>query len=45
LAHSGKEEHLMKRRHQGPSDLRYNVYRFGCGRDQRLAEVWGKAPE
>jgi peptide-methionine (S)-S-oxide reductase len=25
--------------------VRYNVYRFGCGRDQRLAEVWGKAPE
>jgi peptide-methionine (S)-S-oxide reductase len=25
--------------------VRYNFYRFGCGRDQRLAEVWGKAPE
>jgi peptide-methionine (S)-S-oxide reductase len=21
--------------------VRYKVYRFGCGRDQRLAEVWG----
>ncbi|MDB9528405.1 peptide-methionine (S)-S-oxide reductase MsrA [Oscillatoria sp. CS-180] len=21
--------------------VRYRVYRFGCGRDQRLAEVWG----
>lgn len=23
--------------------VRYRVYRFGCGRDQRLAEVWGEA--
>lgn len=22
--------------------LRYKVYRFGCGRDQRLEEVWGE---
>lgn len=22
--------------------LRYKVYRFGCGRDQRLAQLWGK---
>lgn len=21
--------------------IRYKVYRFGCGRDQRLAEIWG----
>jgi peptide-methionine (S)-S-oxide reductase len=24
--------------------LRYRVYRYGCGRDQRLEEVWGQAP-
>lgn len=23
--------------------VRYRVYRFGCGRDQRLATVWGEA--
>lgn len=23
--------------------IRYKVYRWGCGRDQRLAEVWGAA--
>jgi len=21
--------------------IRYKIYRFGCGRDQRLAEIWG----
>ncbi|MEO1400736.1 MAG: peptide-methionine (S)-S-oxide reductase MsrA [Cyanobacteria bacterium J06635_1] len=25
--------------------VRYRVYRFGCGRDQRLAELWGDAHE
>ncbi len=24
---------------------RYRLYRFGCGRDQRLAELWGNSPE
>jgi peptide-methionine (S)-S-oxide reductase len=24
--------------------LKYRLYRLGCGRDRRLAEVWGKAP-
>ncbi|MBE9070593.1 peptide-methionine (S)-S-oxide reductase MsrA [Leptolyngbya cf. ectocarpi LEGE 11479] len=24
---------------------RYRLYRFGCGRDQRLAELWGSEPE
>ena len=24
---------------------RYKVYRWGCGRDARLAELWGSAPE
>jgi peptide-methionine (S)-S-oxide reductase len=24
--------------------IRYRFYRRGCGRDQRLAEVWGEAP-
>jgi len=24
--------------------VRYHEYRAGCGRDQRLAEIWGKAP-
>jgi methionine-S-sulfoxide reductase len=23
--------------------IRYRTYRFGCGRDQRLAQIWGKA--
>lgn len=25
--------------------FRYKIYRFGCGRDARLKEVWGKAGE
>jgi peptide-methionine (S)-S-oxide reductase len=25
--------------------LRYNYYRWGCGRDQRLEELWGAAPQ
>ncbi len=25
--------------------VRYRVYRNGCGRDARLKELWGKAPE
>lgn len=24
---------------------RYRLYRFGCGRDQRLTELWGNSPE
>ncbi|MFN2327312.1 MAG: peptide-methionine (S)-S-oxide reductase MsrA [Chromatocurvus sp.] len=24
--------------------LRYRYYRWGCGRDQRLAEIWGENP-
>lgn len=24
---------------------RYRLYRFGCGRDQRLAALWGTSPE
>jgi peptide-methionine (S)-S-oxide reductase len=24
--------------------IRYKFYRYNCGRDQRLAELWGKAP-
>jgi len=23
--------------------VRYKIYRYGCGRDQRLQEIWGKA--
>ncbi len=23
--------------------LRYKFYRYGCGRDQRLEELWGEA--
>lgn len=23
--------------------IRYKLYRFNCGRDQRLEELWGKA--
>ncbi len=25
--------------------VRYKFYRFNCGRDQRLAAIWGSAPE
>jgi peptide-methionine (S)-S-oxide reductase len=25
--------------------VRYKFYRFNCGRDQRLTEIWGAAPE
>jgi peptide-methionine (S)-S-oxide reductase len=25
--------------------LRYRFYRFNCGRDQRLQELWGERPE
>jgi peptide-methionine (S)-S-oxide reductase len=25
--------------------LRYKFYRYGCGRDKRLEQLWGKAPE
>ena len=25
------------------NSIRYKVYRYGCGRDQRLEEVWGPA--
>ncbi|MCU1230610.1 MAG: peptide methionine sulfoxide reductase [Acidobacteria bacterium] len=25
--------------------VRYKFYRFNCGRDQRLTEIWGTAPE
>ncbi|MGK7913040.1 MAG: peptide-methionine (S)-S-oxide reductase MsrA [Synechococcus sp.] len=34
--------------HQNYSDrnpIRYNYYRFACGRDRRLAEVWGTPAE
>ncbi|MEW6325574.1 MAG: peptide-methionine (S)-S-oxide reductase MsrA, partial [Nitrospirota bacterium] len=24
--------------------VRYKFYRFNCGRDQRLAQLWGKSP-
>ena len=33
--------------HQDYADknpVRYKFYRWNCGRDQRIAEVWGKAP-
>ena len=25
--------------------VRYQIYRYGCGRDQRLEELWGAAPK
>ena len=24
--------------------VRYKLYRYNCGRDKRLEELWGKAP-
>ena len=23
--------------------IRYKIYRYGCGRDKRLSELWGEA--
>jgi len=34
------EEYHQKYYEKNP--LRYRYYRYGCGRDQRLQEVWGK---
>jgi peptide-methionine (S)-S-oxide reductase len=25
--------------------IRYKIYRYGCGRDQRLEELWGTPPK
>jgi peptide-methionine (S)-S-oxide reductase len=36
----GYHQHYYK-----TNPVRYKFYRFGCGRDQRLAELWGKAAE
>jgi peptide-methionine (S)-S-oxide reductase len=33
-------QHFYKR-----NPVRYNFYRFNCGRDQRLEKLWGKAAE
>jgi peptide-methionine (S)-S-oxide reductase len=37
------EEHHQDYYKKNP--LRYKFYRFNCGRDARLAKVWGAAPE
>ncbi len=34
------EEYHQDYHHKNP--IRYTVYRYGCGRDQRLTELWGK---
>jgi peptide-methionine (S)-S-oxide reductase len=34
------EEYHQDYHHKNP--IRYKFYRYGCGRDQRLSEVWGK---
>ncbi|HEV2721347.1 MAG TPA: peptide-methionine (S)-S-oxide reductase MsrA [Thermoanaerobaculia bacterium] len=36
------EEHHQHYAKKNP--LRYHFYRFNCGRDHRLEQVWGKAP-
>jgi peptide-methionine (S)-S-oxide reductase len=36
----GYHQHFYKK-----NPTRYQFYRFGCGRDQRLAELWGKSAE
>ena len=36
----GDEEHHQDYYKKSP--LRYKYYRYGCGRDQRLEEVWGE---
>jgi peptide-methionine (S)-S-oxide reductase len=37
------EEHHQNFCSKNP--VNYKAYRLGCGRDQRLEELWGKAPE
>jgi peptide-methionine (S)-S-oxide reductase len=34
------EEYHQDYHHKNP--IRYKLYRYGCGRDQRLAELWGE---
>jgi peptide-methionine (S)-S-oxide reductase len=34
------EEYHQDYHHKNP--IRYKFYRYGCGRDQRLSQVWGK---
>ncbi len=34
------EEYHQNYHHKNPA--RYKLYRYGCGRDQRLEELWGK---
>jgi peptide-methionine (S)-S-oxide reductase len=34
------EEYHQDYHHKNP--IRYKFYRYGCGRDQRLSEIWGK---
>lgn len=36
----GYHQHYYK-----TNPVRYKFYRFGCGRDKRLEDLWGKAPE
>jgi peptide-methionine (S)-S-oxide reductase len=36
----GYHQHYYK-----TNPVRYKFYRFGCGRDQRLEALWGKAPD
>jgi peptide-methionine (S)-S-oxide reductase len=43
---SAGEYYLAEEYHQhyyNKSPLRYQYYRTGCGRDQRLKELWGNA--
>lgn len=38
-----KGEEIGHQDYYKKNPLRYNYYRWGCGRDKRLEEIWGKA--
>jgi peptide-methionine (S)-S-oxide reductase len=38
----GKESHHQDFYKKSP--IRYKSYRWSCGRDKRLQEIWGKQP-
>ena len=45
---AASEFYAAEEYHQDYADknpLLYRYYRYSCGRDRRLAEVWGEAPE
>jgi peptide-methionine (S)-S-oxide reductase len=48
FVHDAEQRRLAEEYHQDyakKNPVRYNFYRFNCGRDQKLERIWGKAPE